>query len=280
MAMNIGSIQIGGASPLFLIAGPCVIESEDSTLRTAEAIAEIAAGMEMGFIFKSSYLKDNRSSATSYVGPGLDEGLRILERVRSEVGAPVLSDVHCREEVEAASSVLDVIQIPAYLSQQTRLTVLVGRAGKPVNLKKGQFIGPTEMRNAVGKIESTGNRQIMVTERGACFGYNNLVVDMRSFPILASLGYPVVFDVTHSVRVYGTPSGDPSGGEPQYVPYLACAAVAAGCDGIFIETHEDPAKAKCDACSMLPISSLAGLLDKLVRIDEAGMRRNSGEKGS
>jgi len=278
--MKIGTIPIGGVNPLFLIAGPCVIEDEDSTLRTAEAIGKIAAQLDMGFIFKSSYLKDNRSSATAYVGPGLDKGLRILERVRREVGIPVLSDVHCREEVESASSVLDVIQIPAYLSQQTRLAVLVGRTGKPVNLKKGQFTGPFEMRNAIGKIEWTGNRRIMVTERGSCFGYNNLVVDMRSLPILASLGYPVVFDVTHSVRVYGTPSGDPSGGEPQYVPYLACAAVAAGCDGIFIETHEDPARAKCDACSMLPISSLARLLEKLVRIEEAGMRRsNGGESG-
>jgi 2-dehydro-3-deoxyphosphooctonate aldolase (KDO 8-P synthase) len=274
--LRIGTFSMGGASPLFLIAGPCVIEDEGSTLRVAESIGKVTARLGMGFIFKSSYMKDNRSSATAYMGPGLDEGLRILERVKREVGVPVLSDVHCREEVSAASSVLDVIQIPAYLSQQTRLTVEVGRTGKPVNLKKGQFIGPRDMRNAIGKIEYTGNRKIIVTERGTCFGYNNLVVDMRSIPILASLGYPVVFDVTHSVRVYGTPSGDPAGGEPQFIPHLACAAVAAGCDGIFIETHQNPAEAKCDACSMLPISSLAGLLEKLMKIDRESMRRSDG----
>lgn len=265
--LKVGDVSIGGATPLALIAGPCVIESEVSTLNAAEAIGRIASELGMVFIFKSSYTKDNRSSAAAYTGPGLDEGLRILEKVRKEVGVPVLSDVHCREEVKAAAEVLDVIQIPAYLSQQTRLALEVGTTGKAVNLKKGQFIGPREMKNSIGKIEHTGNRKIMVTERGSCFGYNNLIVDIRSFPILASFGYPVIFDVTHSVRVYGTPSGDPAGGEPRYVPYLARAAVAAGCDGIFIEAHEDPRLAKCDACSMVPISLLKDLLSELNEID-------------
>lgn len=274
--LHIGKVAVGGTHPLLLIAGPCVIEDEDSSLRVAENLREAAGELGIGYVFKSSYMKDNRSSATAYMGPGLDKGLRVLERVRREVGVPVLSDVHCREEVEPASEVLDVIQIPAYLSQQTRLALAVGRTGKPVNLKKGQFIGPTEMKNAIGKIEHTGNRKLMLTERGTCFGYGGLVVDMRSLPILASFGYPVIFDVTHSVRVYGTPSADPAGGEPRFIPYLACAAVAAGCDGIFIETHENPGEAKCDACSMLPVSSLPELLRRLVRIDETGMRRKDG----
>lgn len=278
--IRIGDLSIGGGSPLFLICGPCVIEDEDSTLRAAETIAGIAGSLGLGFVFKSSYLKDNRSQRSGYMGPGLEEGLKILERVKREVGVPVLSDVHCREEVKPASEVLDIVQIPAYLSQQTRLAVAVGETGKPVNLKKGQFIGPKEMKNAVGKVESTGNKKIILTERGACFGYNNLVVDIRSFPILSELGYPVVFDVTHSVRVYGTPSREPGGGEPRFIPYLACAAVAAGCDGVFIEAHPDPVNAKCDACSMLPISSLSRLLGRLRRIDEIGMRRSNGGEGS
>ena len=266
--LKVREVSVGRASPLVLIAGPCVIENEESSLRAAEAIKKIAAGLQMGFIFKSSYTKDNRSKATAYTGPGLDVGLRILEKVKREIGVPVLSDVHCRSEVDAAAEVLDVLQIPAYLSQQTGLALAVGTAGKPVNIKKGQFIGPKEMKNSIGKIEHTGNRKIMLTERGSCFGYNSLVVDMRSFPILASFGYPVIFDVTHSVRIYGTPSSESAGGEPQYVPHLARAAVAAGCDGIFIEVHEDPQQAKCDACSMLPISYLEELLKELKEIDE------------
>ncbi len=278
--LKVGNIGIGGNNPLFLIAGPCVIEDERSCIRTAETIAKIAKRVGMGFIFKSSYTKDNRSRADAYMGPGLEEGLRTLEKVRKDVGVPVLSDVHCREEVGAAAEVLDILQIPAYLSQQTRLAIAAGRTGKPVNLKKGQYIGPAQMKNAIGKIEYTGNRKIILTERGSCFGYNNLVVDVRSFPILASLGYPVVFDVTHSVRVYGTPSDDPSGGEPVFVPYLARAAVAAGCDGIFIETHENPSEAKCDACSMLPLSSLAILLSELLEISEVvRRRRDEGRSG-
>jgi 2-dehydro-3-deoxyphosphooctonate aldolase (KDO 8-P synthase) len=278
--LKVGNVKMGGRNPLFLIAGPCVIEDEVSCLRTAEVIAKIASRVGIGFVFKSSYMKDNRSKADAYMGPGLLEGLRILERIRRDVGVPVLSDVHCREEVAAAAEVLDIIQIPAYLSQQTRLALAAGRTGKAVNLKKGQFVAPAQMKNAVGKIEYTGNRKIILTERGSCFGYNSLVVDMRSFPVLASLGYPVVFDVTHSVRVYGTPSDDPSGGEPVFVPYLARAAVAAGCDGIFIETHENPAQARCDACSMLPVSSLESLLGELLDINEVVRgRRDEGEGG-
>ena len=266
--LKVSGVTLGKTNPLVLIAGPCVIEDEESSLRSAEAIKKIAGGLGMGFIFKSSYTKDNRSKATAYTGPGLDAGLSILEKVKKEIGVPVLSDVHCKSEVNAAAEVLDVLQIPAYLSQQTGLALAAGTTGKPVNIKKGQFIGPREMRNTIGKIEHTGNRKIMLTERGSCFGYNNLVVDMRSFPILASFGYPVIFDVTHSVRIYGTPSSESAGGEPQYVPHLARAAVAAGCDGIFIEAHRDPPQAKCDACSVLPISFLGGLLKVLKEIDD------------
>lgn len=266
--LKVSGVTVGRTNPLVLIAGPCVIEDEESSLWAAEAIKKTAAGLGIGFIFKSSYTKDNRSKATSYTGPGLDIGLRILEKVKKEVGVPVLSDVHCKSEVSAAAEVLDILQIPAYLSQQTGLALAVGTTGKPVNIKKGQFIGPREMKNSIGKIEHTGNRKIMLTERGSCFGYNNLVVDMRSFPMLASFGYPVIFDVTHSVRIYGTPSSESTGGEPQYIPHLARAAVAAGCDGIFIEVHKDPRQAKCDACSMLPISFLEELLRVLKEIDE------------
>lgn len=275
--LKVMGVSIGRRSSLTLIAGPCVIESEESSLRAAEAIKKIAEGLEMGFIFKSSYTKDNRSKASAYTGPGLDAGLRILDKVKKEVGVPVLSDVHCKSEVKEAAEVLDVLQIPAYLSQQTGLALAVGETGKPVNIKKGQFIGPREMKNSIGKIEHTGNRKIMVTERGSCFGHNNLVVDMRSFPILTSFGYPVIFDVTHSVRIYGIPSSESAGGEPQYVPHLARAAVGAGCDGIFIEVHEDPHQAKCDACSMLPISFLGELLKDLKKIDEIVRQKRAEE---
>lgn len=262
-----GSVSIGGSQPLALIAGPCVIESEDIVLETAERIKEIADRIDMPFVFKSSYLKDNRSSAVSFQGPGLEEGLNILDEIKKSVGVPILSDVHSREEVEKASNVLDVVQIPAYLCMQTQLTLAVAKQAKTVNVKKGQFLAPEDMKHVVSKIEGAGNTNILLTERGSCFGYHNLVADMRSFPLMRKLGYPVIFDVTHAIRVYGKPSSHPSGGQPEFVPFLARAAVAAGCDAIFIETHPCVGEALCDAASMWPLNELEGLLVQLKAID-------------
>jgi 2-dehydro-3-deoxyphosphooctonate aldolase (KDO 8-P synthase) len=265
--VGVGDIKIGGSNPLVLIAGPCVIESEDVALRTAEGILQIANGLGMPFIYKSSYKKDNRSSPEAYVGPEIEEGLRILGRIKKELAVPVLADVHCKTEVERAAEVLDVLQIPAYLSQQTGLALKVGATGKPVNVKKGQFTAPQDMINVIRKLEHTGNHNILLTERGSCFGYRELVVDMKSLPIMRSFGYPVVFDVTHTIRLYGTPSSDPAGGQPQFISHLSRAGVACGCDAIFIETHPAPATAKCDAASMLPLAELRGLLATLIEID-------------
>ncbi|KPJ48760.1 2-dehydro-3-deoxyphosphooctonate aldolase [candidate division TA06 bacterium DG_26] len=265
--VEVGNIKIGGGNPLVLIAGPCVIESEEIAFRTADEVLRIADKLGIPFIYKSSYKKDNRSSAEAYSGPELEEGLRILGAIKRKLRIPVLSDVHCKTEVERAAEVLDIIQIPAYLSQQTGLALKVGETGKPVNVKKGQFTAPQDMTNVVRKIEHTGNHNILLTERGSCFGYRELVVDMRSFPIMRSLGYPVVFDVTHTVRLYGTPSSNPSGGQPQFIPHLARAGVACGCDAIFIETHPNVRDAKCDAASMLPLAELPDLLSNLIEID-------------
>lgn len=265
--VRVKDIAIGGENPLVLICGPCVIEDEDTMFRAAEGITEIAARLNMPLIFKSSYLKDNRSSEESYQGPGLEKGLAVLQKIKERFGIPVLSDVHCQHEVGAAAEVLDVLQIPAYLSMQTSLALAAGKTGKPVNVKKGQFLDPTDMQKVIGKIERTGNRNILVTERGAVFGYHNLVVDMRSLVILRGLGYPVVFDPTHSVRVYGIPSSDPRGGRPEFVPALTRAAVAAGIDVLFIESHPDPSCALCDAASQWPLSKLEDLLKQAIEID-------------
>ena len=267
--LRIADVAVGGGSPLTLIAGPCVIESERLSLEVAEAVAGMARRLGVGFIFKASYTKDNRSSVEYFQGPGQEEGLRVLEKVRRETGVPVLSDVHAAAEVGAAAEVLDILQIPAYLSQQTSLALAVGRTGKPVNVKKGQFAAPEDMSAVVGKIESTGNRKILLTERGCCFGYRTLVVDFRSLAILRRFGYPVVFDVTHSVRVYGRPSKDAAGGMPEFIPLLARAGVAAGADAVFIETHPDPEKGLCDASSMWPLGKLETLLETLIAIREA-----------
>ena len=265
--VRVKDIAIGGGNPLVLICGPCVIEDEDTMFRAAEGITEIAARLNMPLIFKSSYLKDNRSSEESYQGPGLEKGLVVLQKIKERFGIPVLSDVHCQHEVGVAAEVLDVLQIPAYLSMQTSLALAAGKTGKPVNVKKGQFLDPTDMQKVIGKIERTGNRSILVTERGAVFGYHNLVVDMRSLVILRGLGYPVVFDPTHSVRVYGIPSSDPRGGRPEFVPALTRAAVAAGIDVLFIESHPDPSCALCDAASQWPLSKLEDLLKQAIEID-------------
>lgn len=262
--IRIRNLKIGGKkNPFFIISGPCVIEDEKIVMETAEAIKALSTRLKIPFIFKSSYKKDNRGKVTSYQGPGLEKGLRILEKVRDEFDVPILSDVHTPEEAKSASRVLDVVQIPAFLSQQTSLAIEVGKNAKAVNVKKGQFIAPEDMKNTVGKLEYVGCKNITLTERGTTFGYHRLVVDMRSFEIMGSLGYPVVFDVTHCIRIYGIPSKDPRGGEPQFIFPLAKAGIAAGADGLFIETHPEPRRALCDAASMLPLDKLAPLLSIL-----------------
>jgi 2-dehydro-3-deoxyphosphooctonate aldolase (KDO 8-P synthase) len=266
--LNIGKVKIGGGAPLALIAGPCVMEDESVVLSTAESVKTIADKLKIGLVFKSSYKKDNRSSAKSYQGPGLEAGLKLLEKVKKQFDVPVLSDVHYPDEVKPAAEVLDIIQIPAYLCMQTGLTLEVARTGRVVNVKKGQFLAPEDVGHIVKKIEETGNTNILLTERGSCFGYHNLVVDYKSLPIMRSLGYPVVFDVTHTIRKYGKPSADPAGGSPEFIEPLARAGVACGCDAIFIETHPRPCEAKCDAASMLELSKLERLLESLMELDK------------
>jgi len=266
--VQVGPVVIGGGAPLALIGGPCAIESEEHALRLAERLRAMTDRADVPFIYKSSYDKANRSSVHSYRGPGLKEGLRVLDRVKEVTGVPVLSDVHDVSEVEPAAEVLDVLQVPAFLCRQTDLVVACGRTGKPVNVKKGQFVAPRDMGNVVEKLRSTGNERILLTERGASFGYNNLVVDFRSLPIMQSLGYPVVFDATHSVQLPGG-AGDRSGGERQYVPALARAAVAVGVDAIFMEIHEDPdgalpdGRPLSDGPNMLRLDDLPRLLAEL-----------------
>ena len=259
--IKIRNISIGGKeNPFFIISGPCVLEDEKTVMKTAEKIKKITTKLNIPFIFKSSYKKDNRGKITSYQGPGLEKGLKMLEKVRDNFDVPILSDVHTPEEAKIASKILDVVQIPAFLSQQTSLAIAVGKNARVVNVKKGQFVSPEDIKNTVGKLEYTGCKNIILTERGTVFGYRRLVVDMRSFKIMGSLGYPVVYDVTHSIRIYGIPSKDPKGGEPQFIFPLAKAGVAAGADGLFIETHPEPARALCDAASMLPLRKLESLL--------------------
>jgi 2-dehydro-3-deoxyphosphooctonate aldolase (KDO 8-P synthase) len=264
-SFKVGDVEVGGR--LFLIAGPCVIESESHALKMAEAISQIAARIGIPYIFKSSYDKANRTSIKSYRGPGLEEGLRVLARIKSEVGVPVLSDVHETAQVKAAAEVLDVIQIPAFLSRQTDLILEAARSGRAVNIKKGQFLAPHDIGNVIEKVTSQGNHRLMITERGVSFGYNNLVVDFRSFPIMRSFGYPVVYDVTHSLQRPGG-LGTSSGGDAEFIEYLARAAVACGVDGIFMEVHDDPSAALSDGPNNLPLKRLAPILEKLKAIDE------------
>ncbi len=262
-----GSGKMGGGNPLVRVAGPGGCESEEASLRHAEQLQKICGEIGMGFIFKSSYDKANRTSINSFRGPGIEEGLRILAKVKATFGVPVLSDIHSIEQVAPAAEVLDVLQIPAFLCRQTDLVVAAARTGKVVNVKKGQFLAPWDMRNVVGKVLEAGNQNIVLTERGASFGYNNLVVDMRSFPTMRSYGYPVVFDATHSVQLPGG-KGDSSGGQREFVETLSRAAVATGIDGIFMEVHEDPAKALCDGPNSIPLDELSALLKRLQAIDE------------
>jgi len=258
--VKVGEIRIGKGNPLVLIAGPCVIEGEAIVLEIAKELKTICQKLGIPLIFKASYEKDNRGSEKSYKGPGLKDGLKILAKVKEEIGLPVLSDVHRMEDVDPAKEVLDVIQIPAFLCQQTSLLLKVGAAGRVVNIKKGQFIAPENMAGAVKKIHSTGNQQVLLTERGTCFGYNKLISDLCSIPIMQRIGCPVIFDATHVVRNYGIPSEDPRGGSPEYVPYLSRAAMAVGCNGLFLETHPRPSEALCDASSMIPLQEMEELL--------------------
>jgi 2-dehydro-3-deoxyphosphooctonate aldolase (KDO 8-P synthase) len=263
-----GGVGIGGRNPVVLIAGPCVIESEASALRHARAIKAIAGRLNMPFIFKSSYDKANRTSIHSFRGPGLKKGLKILKRIKDSLRLPVLSDVHCKEDVKEAAKVLDIIQIPAFLSRQTDLVLASARTGRAVNIKKGQFLAPWDMAHVVKKIESTGNRKIILTERGVSFGYNNLVSDFRSLLIMKGLGYPVVYDATHSVQIPAG-KGSKSGGERKFIPYLSMAAVTCGADAIFMEVHEDPDRAKSDGPNMVKLSELEGMLSRLKRVERA-----------
>lgn len=266
--LEIGPVVIGGGAPLALIAGPCVIESRESALRHGERIAHIARELAIGIVFKASYDKANRTSGGAFRGVGRDEGLRILEDVRRATGLPVLTDVHERDDIAAVAEVVDVLQTPAFLCRQTDFILDVARTGKPVNLKKGQFLSPWEMRHVVAKAQSVGNDRVLVTERGASFGYQNLVSDMRSLVVLGETGCPVVFDATHSVQLPGG-AGDASGGQREFIPALARAAVAVGVDVVFMEVHEDPPRALSDAATSYPLDRLPALLRTLQAIDRA-----------
>jgi 2-dehydro-3-deoxyphosphooctonate aldolase (KDO 8-P synthase) len=262
---SVGKIKFGAGAPLFLIAGPCVIESEGHAMMMAEKLGAVAGELGVPYIFKASYDKANRSSVSSYRGPGLKNGLKILAKIKKKTGLAVLTDVHQASEVEAAAEVCDILQIPAFLSRQTDLLVAAGKSGRAVNIKKGQFLSPAEMENAAEKVASTGNEKIVLTERGNSFGYQNLVVDMRSFPMMRKFGYPVVFDVTHSVQLPGG-EGKSSGGQPEFIEPLARAGVAAGVDGIFLEVHDNPAKALSDGSNALPLGQFRALMEKIVAL--------------
>lgn len=264
--VNIGPIKIGDGAPLALICGPCVIESAQHALATARTVKQAAADAGIPVIFKASYDKANRTSADSYRGPGIAEGLRILEAVKQETGLALLTDVHEVAQAERAAEVADVLQIPAFLCRQTDLLVEAGRTGRAVNIKKGQFLAPSDMRFAAEKVASTGNNQILLTERGTSFGYQNLVVDFRGLPMMRQLGYPVVLDVTHSLQLPGARQGS-SGGQPEFIEPLARAGVAAGADAVFMEVHEAPERALSDGSNALRLELLPGLLKKLVGLD-------------
>ncbi|MFQ5952963.1 MAG: 3-deoxy-8-phosphooctulonate synthase [Candidatus Omnitrophota bacterium] len=266
--VKVGNVTIGKGNPLALIAGPCVIESAESAFQHARRIKEITDKLEMPFIFKSSYDKANRSSIDSFRGPGVEEGLEILSDIRKELGVPVLSDVHSVEEVGRAAEVLDCLQIPAFLCRQTDLLLKAASTGKPVNVKKGQFMSPHEISNVINKIESAGNRNILLTERGTTFGYNMLVNDFRSIVIMGETGYPIVYDATHSVQMPGG-EGTSSGGEAQYILPLSKAAIACGSDALFVEVHESPEKALSDGSNMLDLDELENFIVQVKRIEEA-----------
>nr|CBX28439.1 2-dehydro-3-deoxyphosphooctonate aldolase [uncultured Desulfobacterium sp.] len=263
--VNIGKISIGDNHPLVIIAGPCVIENKDITLQIAYYLKELSEQLDIPLIFKASYDKANRTSLSSFRGPGLLNGLNILKQIKKELGLTILSDVHSINEIDKAADILDIIQIPAFLCRQTDFILEIAKTGKPVNIKKGQFLAPWDIINVVEKIASTGNKKILITERGTTFGYNNLVVDFRGIEIMQGSGYPVIFDATHSIQLPGG-AGKSSGGERKFAPILAKAAVAAGADGIFMEVHPDPDKALCDGPNSLVLDSLYDLIKRLKAI--------------
>jgi 2-dehydro-3-deoxyphosphooctonate aldolase (KDO 8-P synthase) len=275
--IQIRNVTIGGNKPFVLFAGPCVIESEAATMDAALRLKKMAAGLGIPLVFKSSFDKANRSSVKSYRGPGLLEGLRILDRVSRELDLPVLSDVHRFEEIGPAAEVLAVLQIPAFLCRQTDFVMEVARTGKVVNIKKGQFLAPWDIKNAVDKAVAAGNDKIIITERGVSFGYNNLVADMRALPIMRGLGYPVMFDATHSVQLPGA-GGSASSGDRKFVPHLTRAAVAAGVDALFMEVHECPDKALCDGPNMLSLDELPALLKQAQEIDRIVKRSDAAKQ--
>ncbi|EGO62930.1 3-deoxy-8-phosphooctulonate synthase [Acetonema longum] len=270
--VHVGKIEIGGKNPIALIAGPCVIEDRERTLKIGRGIKAIADRLGIPYIFKASYDKANRSSYQSFRGPGLKDGLETLDFIKKELGVPVLSDIHDITQVEPAAAVLDVLQIPAFLCRQTDLVYSAGRTGRVVNVKKGQFLAPLDMKNVIAKIREAGNEKILLTERGFSFGYNNLVVDMRSLPIMRSLGYPVVFDATHSVQLPGG-AGTTSSGQREFVSYLTRAAVGIGIDALFMEVHDNPAEALSDGPNMLYLDQLEDLLQDVLALD-AVVRRH------
>ena len=266
--VDLGTFQVGAGHRPFLIAGPCVIESEQLVLETAGRIAEITKALGIPYVFKSSFDKANRTSIKSYRGPGIEKGLVVLKKVKDQLGLPLLTDVHTEEQATEAGQVVDILQIPAFLCRQTDLLIAPAKTGKVVNVKKGQFLSPQEMGNAVRKVEECGNHRILLTERGSSFGYNNLVVDMRSYPILRSFGYPVVFDATHSVQLPGG-GGTKSSGQREFVEPLACAAAGVGVDGFFMEVHPNPDEALSDGPNMVPLHQLKTLLERVMRICDA-----------
>jgi 2-dehydro-3-deoxyphosphooctonate aldolase (KDO 8-P synthase) len=267
-------ILVGPGQPFLFIAGPCVLESEALAREVAAALKEIAGRLSISFVFKSSFDKANRTSLDSYRGPGMDEGLEILADIRRDYNVPVISDIHETRQVKRASAVLDVLQIPAFLCRQTDLLVAAAKSKKAINLKKGQFVSPWDMANAVNKIRASGNKNLMLCERGFALGYNNLVVDMRALPVMRSLGCPVIFDATHSVQLPGG-SGGSSGGQREFIPPLARAAVAAGLDGIFMEVHPRPEKALCDGPNSMPLELVEPLLQKLLKIHAVVCEENN-----
>ena len=276
--LQVGNISCG-ADQLFLISGPCVIEEEGIMLKTADVLKKVSEKLDLPVIYKSSFQKDNRSTAQNYRGPGIEKGIELLYRIKQEFNFPILSDVHYPQQVAQAAEFLDVIQIPAYLCMQTDLLEAVARTGKVINIKHGQFLAPDNMAKPVQKAIDSGNEQIILTERGYSFGYNDLIVDPRSFFYLNQTGFPVVFDITHSVRRYGIPSADPKGGSREFLPVLSRSGVAAGVDGIFIETHPEPQKALCDASSQLSVFDLEEFLKPLLEIHEIEVRyRNPQQK--
>lgn len=264
--VRLNNDKIGGQAGFVLIAGPCVLENEASATEIASYLKQLTAKLKIPFVFKASYDKANRTSIHSYRGPGVEKGLKILKNIKKKVGVPVLSDVHRFEEIDAAAGVLDIMQVPAFLCRQTDFVLEVAKKAKIVNVKKGQFLAPWDVANIIQKIKTAGNDNILITERGASFGYNNLVFDVRALPIMRAMGYPVIFDATHSVQLPGG-AGTASGGERNMVPYLARAAVAAGVDGIFMEVHPDPEKALCDGANSIYLDSLEKLLKTLKKID-------------